>query len=270
VLALAVVVWATARLVPAVQRFDDLSKLFASRHELNDSLRRVQLPHVRAIATVVAVCAAAVLVHALVTTAVSHATRVWSIVVPVTATLVAELLKNILPQVQSTHEPRFLAVNTFPSAHVAFVVACAGAVFWIDESVDASPRWRHVAMRLAVPLIMLVVVAGGMHRPSDAIGGALLAAAFVELARVVAHDDGDPRRGGWERVALVGVAFVVATLAAAAVAPAHLFSASGRVASADGTAVVGAILLVVVGAWIGAMLAGAVARQAAPSETRRG
>jgi membrane-associated phospholipid phosphatase len=76
--------------------------------------------------------------------------------------------------------------NTFPSGHTATAIACALALV-----VVAPPAWRGVCVVLAgsyASFTAAAVQTAGWHRPSDAIGAALLGfAAVAVVAAVVAR-----------------------------------------------------------------------------------
>jgi membrane-associated phospholipid phosphatase len=78
-----------------------------------------------------------------------------------------------------------LLLNTFPSGHTAAAVACAMALVLV-----AAPRWRGVAAVVAGAygwVTAAQVQTAGWHRPSDAVGGALLAfAAVTAVAAILA------------------------------------------------------------------------------------
>jgi membrane-associated phospholipid phosphatase len=72
-----------------------------------------------------------------------------------------------------------LRFNTFPSGHTATAVSCALALMLV-----VPPRWRGVAAVVAGFYAWgtaAQVQTAGWHRPSDAVGGALLAFAVVAL-----------------------------------------------------------------------------------------
>jgi membrane-associated phospholipid phosphatase len=72
-----------------------------------------------------------------------------------------------------------LGYNTFPSGHTATAVSCALALMLV-----VPPRWRGVTAVVAGFYAWgtaAQVQTAGWHRPSDAIGGALLAFAVVAL-----------------------------------------------------------------------------------------
>ena len=87
------------------------------------------------------------------------------------AVVVTHVLKNdILTRPEST-------LNTFPSGHTATAVGCAMALVLV-----CPPRWRGLAALSAgagAVIIAVGVQVAGWHRPSDAVGGALLAFASV-------------------------------------------------------------------------------------------
>jgi membrane-associated phospholipid phosphatase len=77
----------------------------------------------------------------------------------------------------------FVRSNTFPSGHTATAVACAMALILV-----CPPRWRGVAAVVAGGygwVTAAQVQTAGWHRPSDAIGAALLAFAAVTAVGAV-------------------------------------------------------------------------------------
>jgi membrane-associated phospholipid phosphatase len=75
-----------------------------------------------------------------------------------------------------------LASNTFPSGHTATAIACALALVMVTP-----PRWRGLAAVVAGSYAWITaaqVQTAGWHRPSDAVGAALLG--FAAVATVAA------------------------------------------------------------------------------------
>jgi membrane-associated phospholipid phosphatase len=75
-----------------------------------------------------------------------------------------------------------LAANTFPSGHTATAIACALALVMVTP-----PRWRGLSAVVAGSYAWITaaqVQTAGWHRPSDAIGAALLA--FAAVATIAA------------------------------------------------------------------------------------
>ncbi len=109
------------------------------------------------------------------------------------------------------------AANTFPSGHTATAVACAMALMLVSP-----PRWRGLAAVVAGAYAWITaaeVQTAGWHRPSDAVGGALVSFASVTLvgAVVARRHPVDVGRQRTHRLAL-GVLGLVALAAAAATA----------------------------------------------------
>ena len=102
--------------------------------------------------------------------------------------------------------------NTFPSGHTATALACALALV-----VVSPPAWRGISAVLAGSYAWITAAAvqtAGWHRPSDAIGAALLTFAVIALvtAAVAAwRPIGTSRRyGHLPAFAVLGVVWVVA------------------------------------------------------------
>jgi hypothetical protein len=86
----------------------------------------------------------------------------------------SELLKDVL--VRPFHGVHAYVYNTFPSSHMATTVAlgCAVLALW------GTARWRAEALFVVVLLVVVAGtynVTGFAHRPSDVVGGALVATA---------------------------------------------------------------------------------------------
>lgn len=166
----------------AGQRFDNHAKLFSSIHSLPRRLERDGIPSFKLGASAVAALVALIVVAAISVWAQRETLRVVLtaafIVVPPVA--VVEVLKLVLPRPTLHDAPDWLGTSTFPSGHVAFVVASCSFVYLL------STAWRRTVVAsagsVAAFAIMLLVVASGMHRPSDAIGGAIVSLAWVSAA----------------------------------------------------------------------------------------
>jgi membrane-associated phospholipid phosphatase len=111
--------------------------------------------------------------------------------VPVLVSLwLAELLKVSLdrPYLGSHAYPQ----NTFPSAHMATATALAIAVVVLWPR--AGDRWSvAVAALIAVALEAVYNVTGFAHRPSDVVGGFLLAIAVCSVSLVACGVPADAR-----------------------------------------------------------------------------
>jgi membrane-associated phospholipid phosphatase len=134
------------------------------------------------------------------------------------AVVVTDLLKySILSRPTIALSDTVMPVNTFPSGHTATALACALALVLVSP-----PAWRGLAAVVAGSYGWLVaarVQTAGWHRPSDAIGGALLAFAAVSVtaAVVTAWRPVVTGRGGRHLVAfgvLGAILLVFATLTA--------------------------------------------------------
>ena len=91
------------------------------------------------------------------------------------AALGSELLKDVL--VRPFHGTYAYTYNTFPSSHMATTaaLACAVLALW------GTARWRAEATFVVVLLVALAGVynvTGFAHRPSDVVGGVLIATAL--------------------------------------------------------------------------------------------
>jgi membrane-associated phospholipid phosphatase len=100
------------------------------------------------------------------------------------AVVVTDLLrKHLLDRPFLVHSDSFFAGNTFPSGHTATAMTCALALV-----VVSPPAWRGVSAVLAGSYAWITAAAvqtAGWHRPSDAIGAALLGFAAVALVTAV-------------------------------------------------------------------------------------
>ncbi|MFC8733022.1 phosphatase PAP2 family protein [Luteimicrobium sp. NPDC057192] len=100
---------------------------------------------------------------------------VAQVVVVGLAALGSELLKDVL--VRPFHGTYAYTYNTFPSSHMATTaaLACAVLALW------GTARWRAEATFVVVLLVALAGtynVTGFAHRPSDVVGGVLIATAL--------------------------------------------------------------------------------------------
>jgi len=92
------------------------------------------------------------------------------------------LKRWVLDRPPLTASDAYVPGNTFPSGHTAAAVACAMALVLV-----CAPRWRGLAAVVAGAygwITAAQVQTAGWHKPSDAIGGALLA--FASVAAVAA------------------------------------------------------------------------------------
>jgi membrane-associated phospholipid phosphatase len=104
------------------------------------------------------------------------------------------LKKYVLGRPQLVHHDGLLTINTFPSGHTATAIACALALVMVT-----APRWRGLAAVVAGSYAWITaaqVQTAGWHRPSDAIGAALLG--FAAVATVAAL------LSGWRPVGYAG------------------------------------------------------------------
>ncbi len=96
----------------------------------------------------------------------------------------ARILKRwLLPRPRLLGEQAVATVTSYPSGHVTVAAALAAALV-----VVVGHRWRRraaVAGGGLVALVGVAVLVTGWHRPSDAIGGLLLGAAWISLAAAV-------------------------------------------------------------------------------------
>jgi membrane-associated phospholipid phosphatase len=93
------------------------------------------------------------------------------------------LRKAILTRPALVHSDLVAAVNTFPSGHTAAAISCAFALV-----VVSPPAWRGISAVVAGSYAWFTAAAvqtAGWHRPSDAIGAALLGFAVVALLAAV-------------------------------------------------------------------------------------
>ena len=92
------------------------------------------------------------------------------------------LLKNyVLTRPELAHDS-LITANTFPSGHTATAIACALALVLVTP-----PRWRGAAAVIGGSYAWITaaqVQTAGWHRPSDAVGAALLG--FAAVATVAA------------------------------------------------------------------------------------
>jgi hypothetical protein len=122
------------------------------------------------------------------------------------------LRKTLLDRPLLVRSDSFFPVNTFPSGHTATAIACALALV-----VVSPPAWRGVSAVLAGSYAWFTAAAvqtAGWHRPSDAIGAALIAFAVVSvMAALIAfwRPVGSGRRyAHLPAFAVLGVVWVVA------------------------------------------------------------
>jgi membrane-associated phospholipid phosphatase len=147
--------------------------------------------------------------------------RVWLVVVLVGAAFATtRLIKPPLGEWGRDLAPARIATDAFPSGHgtLAMAIVLAGVM--------AMPASRRVAATivgsvLAVVLGLLIVV-GGLHPPSDVIGGYLVAAAWAALLTpFIRQGETAPRSGGprsFNRDLLTGALALTGLSFAAAVA----------------------------------------------------
>jgi PAP2 superfamily len=100
--------------------------------------------------------------------------------------IVTDLLRRaLLSRPLLVHSDSADPINTFPSGHTATAIVCALAIV-----VVSPPAWRGVSAVLAGSYAWITAAAvqtAGWHRPSDAIGAALLAfSAVASTAAVIA------------------------------------------------------------------------------------
>jgi len=110
------------------------------------------------------------------------------------------------------HSDTLYSANTFPSGHTATALACALALV-----VVSPPAWRGISAVLAGSYAWITAAAvqtAGWHRPSDAIGAALLTFAVIALVTAAGaawRPIGSARRyGHLPAFAVLGVVWVVA------------------------------------------------------------
>ncbi|HEX3908845.1 MAG TPA: phosphatase PAP2 family protein [Mycobacteriales bacterium] len=92
------------------------------------------------------------------------------------------LKKYVLTRPELAHNTVLITGNTFPSGHTATAIACALALVMVT-----APRWRGAAAVIGGSYAWITaaqVQTAGWHRPSDAIGAALLG--FAAVATVAA------------------------------------------------------------------------------------
>lgn len=213
-----VVLFALVRLVPDVGRADRWA--FSGRLDSGTALLVVE--HL-ALATVSVATLAVVLVvlaaYNVRTRGTGHAARVVASVLGAAAT--AEILKRVLPfDPVRTSTGQLTTSGSFPSGHSAIAAAVALAV-----AASVGPRllrrwWGPLVAW--VSLVAAATVAAGWHRPSDAVGGVLLAVVWHTAlvrrptaarpalgARARSLADGIP---GWRWWAVMGAAILVGAL----------------------------------------------------------
>jgi membrane-associated phospholipid phosphatase len=135
------------------------------------------------------------------------------------AVIVTDLLrKYLLNRPLLVHSDSGYPINTFPSGHTATAIACALALV-----VVSPPAWRGISAVLAGSYAWVTAAAvqtAGWHRPSDAIGAALLSfAAIAVVSAVVAarRPVGTGRRFGHVPAYVILAVVWIATAGVAAV-----------------------------------------------------
>ena len=141
--------------------------------------------------------------------------RVWlgigSALAAGVAVVGTDVLKHwILRRPALTATDSYVPGRTFPSGHTAAAVACALALVLV-----CAPRWRGLAAVVAGAygwITAAQVQTAGWHKPSDAIGGALLAfasvaavAALLAWRRPVSMESARPHRIAFAVLAAVGL-----------------------------------------------------------------
>jgi membrane-associated phospholipid phosphatase len=100
------------------------------------------------------------------------------------AVIATDLLRRVLlHRPQLVHSDVLYPVNTFPSGHTATAISCALALV-----VVSPPAWRGISAVIAGSYACFTAAAvqtAGWHRPSDAIGAALLGFAAISLVAAV-------------------------------------------------------------------------------------
>jgi len=96
------------------------------------------------------------------------------------AVIGTDLLRRVvLDRPQLVHSDGFFPLNTFPSGHTATAISCALALV-----VVSPPAWRGISAVVAGSYACFTaagVQTAGWHRPSDAIGAALIGFAAVAI-----------------------------------------------------------------------------------------
>ncbi len=188
------------------RRFDDAAKLYSTIHKFPRRLSRDGVPSPQHAPDAIAAVSLLLLATAMSAWASQRLlptlrTLMLLILPPV---LFCEVLKPILPRPNANDIPSWLGGSTFPSGHSAFVVASGLSIIML------SPPWRRRATAalcaVLTAAIMVAVVVGALHRPSDAIAGAAIAALWIlAVSRnytVNIADEGEPsRRDTWIAVA---------------------------------------------------------------------
>ncbi len=207
------------------QRFDDAAKSFTLTHHLARTLRQQGLPVLTTLSTIGVGAALAVVVVAV---AAWHPQRMGPAIRTVTALMVptvvaAEALKRWLPRPELYPVPDRLLHATLPSGHVVVVTAAWCSVLFLAPSMR---RTTVLSVGAAATFTeTLLVVAGGRHRPSDALCAVFFVGAWALFI-------GRPPEAGLQgptiprgtNVLLAAVGLVGLALAAF-VAPQHLADA---------------------------------------------
>jgi membrane-associated phospholipid phosphatase len=165
-----------------------------------------------------------------------------------------EILKRVLDRPNLGVTDALRHAQSYPSGHTTIAMALAiGAIF-------VSPRrWRATVAVLGAGFASLVgcsVVATASHRPSDAIGAALVATAWAAaVAAALLRSDEDRPRPATTRlrlapwmalggIVLLGAAFVATSMTVVAIHYGRVGTIEfGRAFVAAGSAIVGTILL---------------------------
>jgi membrane-associated phospholipid phosphatase len=140
-------------------------------------------PHVLNIAGLAAIVGA-VVVLSLVLFVRREPRRGGAVLVLLVASLATtELLKPLLGPIGRTLDPGRRFTDSYPSGHATLVMAALLA------AVIAAPiRWRTTVSAIAVfvaTVSALVIVAAGLHPPSDVAGGYLMAGAWAALLTAI-------------------------------------------------------------------------------------
>lgn len=178
---LAIVVWLLAVHTSLGQRFDNAALLGA--HGQRNTIRLGDVSKLRRI-TVASFAIVLLAIAAL--GLVRHRPRLGvgvAIAAGVAVAATHVLRENILLRPYLVRSDAFYPSNTFPSGHTATAVACALALV-----VASPPAWRGITAVLAGSYAWITATAvqtAGWHRPSDAIGAALLAFALIAVVAAV-------------------------------------------------------------------------------------
>ncbi len=115
----------------------------------------------------------------------------------------AELLKHVLPTAADASAGQFVAGGSFPSGHATIATGFALAVVSTLDAKLARRCWGPLVAW--VSLVAAGTVAAGWHRPSDAVGGVLLAVSWHSA--LVHRQVADPANGSAVGRSRVGVRF---------------------------------------------------------------